>query len=153
MRHFTPADAVSGASLVIDLDTQHLMAEGNDVQIVRASGSGKMYWSLRGGYYSAKKQDVQRGTLSLNLTRDYYKLVPVQKDGKVVYALQPLNGTAQIGDVLAVHEAINGSPMKYLLLEDPIPAGAEFGTRDASSTTTTQRSLPASLPAGRRCSI
>ena len=28
--------------------------------------------------------------------------------------------------MLAVHEAINGSPMRYLLLEDPIPAGTEF---------------------------
>jgi uncharacterized protein YfaS (alpha-2-macroglobulin family) len=64
--------------------------------------------------------------MSLNLTRDYYKLAPVAKDGKIVYSLQPLSGTAQVGDVLAVHEAISGSPMKYLLLEDPIPAGTEF---------------------------
>ena len=64
--------------------------------------------------------------MSLNLTRDYYKLQPLQKNGKIVYTLQPLAGTAQVGDVLAVHEAINGSPMRYLLLEDPIPAGVEF---------------------------
>jgi uncharacterized protein YfaS (alpha-2-macroglobulin family) len=31
-----------------------------------------------------------------------------------------------VGDVLAVHLAVNGSPMKYLLIEDPIPAGTEF---------------------------
>ena len=61
--------------------------------------------------------------MSLNLTRDYYKLQPVQKDGKMVYSLQPLSGDAQIGDVLAVHEAISGSPMKYLMLEDPIAPG------------------------------
>ena len=64
--------------------------------------------------------------MSLNLTRDYYKLQPAQKNGKIVYTLQPLSGTAQVGDVLAVHEAINGSPMRYLMLEDPIPAGTEF---------------------------
>ena len=38
-----------------------------------------------------------------------------------VYQLQPLKGPAQPGDVLAVHLAVNGSPMKYLLIEDPIP--------------------------------
>jgi alpha-2-macroglobulin len=28
--------------------------------------------------------------------------------------------------VLAVHLAVNGSPVKYLMVEDPIPAGTEF---------------------------
>jgi uncharacterized protein YfaS (alpha-2-macroglobulin family) len=123
--HFTAADAQSGAALLVDVSAQ-LAVGGNDVQIVRRGGNGRIYWSARGTYYSTDKKDVQAGTISLNLTRDYYRLQPVQKDGKVVYSLQPLHGTAQIGDVLAVHEAISGTPMRYLLLEDPIPAGAEF---------------------------
>jgi uncharacterized protein YfaS (alpha-2-macroglobulin family) len=125
-RHFTPADAMSGASWKIDVDADSLQVGNNAVQVVRRSGSGRIYWSARGTYYSTAKQDFQSGSLSLNLTRDYYKLQPAQKDGHIVYTLQPLSGTAQVGDVLAVHEAINGSPMRYLLLEDPIPAGTEF---------------------------
>ena len=125
-RHFTSADALSGSSLAIDIDSAHLQPGGNSVQVVRSSGSGRVYWSARGGYYSTEKKDFQAGTMSLNLTRDYYKLQPVQKNGKIVYALQPLTGTAQVGDVLAVHEAISGTRMRYLLLEDPIPAGTEF---------------------------
>jgi uncharacterized protein YfaS (alpha-2-macroglobulin family) len=129
LHHFTPAEAQSGTALSLDLDAAQLTAT-NDIQIVRRSGTGKIYWSVRGVFYSTAKHDVQAGTMSLNLTRDYYKLQPTQKDGKVLYTLQPLNATAQnvvqIGDVLAVHEAINGTPMRYLLLEDPIPAGAEF---------------------------
>jgi uncharacterized protein YfaS (alpha-2-macroglobulin family) len=124
--HFTAAEAQTGASLVVDVTAQQLMAGGNDVQIVRRSGNGRVYWSVRGTYYSTEKKDAQAGSMSLNLTRDYYKLAPMQKDGKIVYGLQPFQGTAQIGDVLAVHEAISGSPMRYLLLEDPIPAGTEF---------------------------
>ena len=131
-RHFTAADATSGASLAIDLDAAHLQAGNNSVQVVRRSGSGRVYWSARGTYYSTAKSDYQAGTLKLNLTRDYYKLAPVQKNGKIVYTLQPLAGTAQVGDVLAVHEAISGSPMRYLLLEDPIPAGTEFVTSEDS---------------------
>ena len=131
-RHFTSADAMSGASLTIDVDAAHLQPGGNSVQVVRRSGSGRVYWSARGAYYSTEKKDFQSGTLSLNLTRDYYKLQPAQKDGKIIYTLQPLSGTAQVGDVLAVHEAINGSPMRYLLLEDPIPAGTEFVTSEGS---------------------
>jgi hypothetical protein len=125
-RHFTSADAMNGVSFAIDIDAAHLQPGNNSVQVVRRSGSGRIYWSARGLYYSTEKKDFQAGTMSLNLTRDYYKLQPLQKDGKFVYTLQPLNGTAQVGDVLAVHEAINGSPMRYLLLEDPIPAGVEF---------------------------
>ena len=125
-RHFTPADALSGAALTIDLDATKLQPGSNDVQIVRRSGSGRIYWRASGRYYSTDRSQYQAGTLSLNLTRDYYKLQPKQKDGRLIYTLEPLKGEAQIGDVLAVHEAINGSPMKYLLLEDPIPAGTEF---------------------------
>jgi uncharacterized protein YfaS (alpha-2-macroglobulin family) len=125
-RHFTAADAVGGNSLALDIDAAHLQAGSNSVQIVRRSGSGRVYWSARGQYYSTEKKDFQAGTMSLNLTRDYYKLQPAQKNGKIVYTLQPLSGTAQVGDVLAVHEAINGTPMRYLMLEDPIPAGTEF---------------------------
>ncbi|MBB5055618.1 hypothetical protein HDF16_000287 [Granulicella aggregans] len=125
-RHFTQADALSGTTFAIDLDTTKLQPGSNDVQIVRRSGSGRIYWRASGRYYSADRSQYQAGTLSLNLTRDYYKLQPKQKDGRLIYTLEPLTGEAQIGDVLAVHEAINGSPMKYLLLEDPIPAGTEF---------------------------
>jgi uncharacterized protein YfaS (alpha-2-macroglobulin family) len=125
-RHFTREDDLNGTSLGIDIDAAQLQPGANRVQIVRRSGSGRVYWSTRGLYYSTDKKDYQAGTMSLNLTRDYYKLQPQQKDGKIVYELEPLSGTAQIGDVLAVHEAISGSPMKYLMLEDPIPAGAEF---------------------------
>ncbi len=131
-RSFTADDAMSGASLKIDLPSAQLAGGGNSVQIVRHGGSGRVYWSTRGRYYSTEKKDYQAGKLSLNLTRDYYKLQPAQKDGKVTYNLVPLSGEAQVGDVLAVHEAINGSPMRYLLLEDPIPAGAEFITNEGS---------------------
>ena len=47
-RHFTPADALSGASLAIDIDAAHLQPGSNSVQIVRRSGSGRIYWSARG---------------------------------------------------------------------------------------------------------
>jgi uncharacterized protein YfaS (alpha-2-macroglobulin family) len=34
------------------------------------------------------------------------------------------------GDVVAVRLSVNGSEWRYLLVEDPIPAGAEFIERD-----------------------
>ncbi len=124
-KHFTAADATSGAGLDVDVPAEKLQAENNSVQIEK-HGTGKAYWGVQGRYFSTEKRLYQAGTLNLNITRDYFKLVQAQKDGKVVYQMQPLRGAAQVGDVLAVHLAVNGSPMKYLLIEDPVPAGTEF---------------------------
>jgi uncharacterized protein YfaS (alpha-2-macroglobulin family) len=124
-RHFSSVDAMSGSSLSMDIDTEKLQAANNSVQISK-HGSGKAYWTVQGRYFSTDKHLYQAGTMSLNITRDYFKLVPEQKDGSIVYRLQPLHGAVQIGDVLAVHLAVNGTPMKYLLMEDPIAAGTEF---------------------------
>jgi len=124
-RHFTAADATSGTSLSVDVPAEKLQPANNSVQIVK-QGTGKAYWGAQGRYFSTEKRLYQAGTMNLNITRDYFKLAPTQRDGKIVYQLQPLRGAAQVGDVLAVHLAVNGSPMKYLLIEDPIPAGTEF---------------------------
>jgi uncharacterized protein YfaS (alpha-2-macroglobulin family) len=131
-RHFNAADAQSGASLAVDVDSSQLQPGTNNVRVVRTGGTGRAYWSARGQYFSTDRSAFQAGTMTLNLTRDYFKLQPTQKGGKIVYSLVPLSGTAQVGDILAVHEAINGSPMRYLLLEDPIPAGVEFIQNDES---------------------
>jgi uncharacterized protein YfaS (alpha-2-macroglobulin family) len=130
--HFTPTETLSGRSLVVDVDTASLQPGANSVQVMRRDGRGRLYWSASGRYYTTDRSQYQAGTLSLSLTRDYYRLQPSHKDGIVVYTLEALTGNAQVGDVLAVHEAINGSPMKYLLLEDPIPAGTEFVINEES---------------------
>ena len=53
-----------------------------------------------------------------------------QANGKIVYRLDPLSGTVQSGDVVAVRVTVGGGEWRYLLVEDPIPAGAEFIQRD-----------------------
>ncbi len=44
----------------------------------------------------------------------------------ITYDLVPLNGPVHVGDIVAVKLAVNGTDWKYLLAEDPIPAGTEF---------------------------
>jgi uncharacterized protein YfaS (alpha-2-macroglobulin family) len=124
-RHFNSTDAANGASLQVDIAATDLQEQGNIVQVVK-HGTGRAYWSAQGAYYSTESKLYQKGNLSLNLTRDYFKLVPVQKKDQIVYQLQPLKGPVWPGDVLAVHIAVNGSPVKYLMIEDPVPAGTEF---------------------------
>ena len=123
-RHFTRDDAIAGNDLDITLPPDKLQAQ-NTVEVLR-TGSGVVYWTAQSGWYSTDKRAYQQGSLTLNLTRDYFRLVSTQDKGNIVYRLDPLSGAVQPGDVLAVHIAVSGSPAKYLFLEDPIPAGAEF---------------------------
>lgn len=123
-KHFTSADAMAGANLEVDVAGDKFLAR-NTVQIVK-HGAGVAYWSSQGRYFSVEKKNYQKGNLSLNLTRDYFKLVATQEDGQIVYRLDPLSGAVIPGDVLAVHLAVNGAQAKYLMIEDPIPAGVEF---------------------------
>ena len=44
----------------------------------------------------------------------------------ITYDLTPLKGAVHVGDIVAVRMAVAGSEWKYLLAEDPIPAGTEF---------------------------
>ena len=62
--------------------------------------------------------------------RQYYKLTPQQKDGRVVYHLDALNGPVQVGDTLAVRITVGGNEWRYLMIEDPIPSGTESIARD-----------------------
>jgi uncharacterized protein YfaS (alpha-2-macroglobulin family) len=128
-RHFTKADTMKSELPQVKLPTDQLRQGANSVRIQK-SGPGRLYWSARGEYYSADKRNFQNNKFSLNITRDYYRMVPQQVAEKIVYDLQPLSGEVHSGDVIAVRLSVNGSEWRYLLIEDPIPAGAEFIQRD-----------------------
>ena len=85
-RHFTSADALSGASLSVDVDCRTRYSR--EATVCRSSGAAATA-ACTGRRAAATtrptKKDFQAGTMSLNLTRDYYKLQPMQKDGKIVY--------------------------------------------------------------------
>ncbi len=128
-RHFTKADTMKSDLPRVTLPTEQLRPGANSVRMQK-SGTGRLYWSARGEYYSAEKKYFQNNKFSLNITRDYYRMVPQQVQDRIVYDLQPLSGEVHSGDVIAVRLSVNGSEWRYLLVEDPIPAGAEFVQRD-----------------------
>ena len=47
-----------------------------------------------------------------------------------MYDTVPLNGPVAPGDIIAVRLTVTGSEWKYMMVEDPIPAGTEFIERD-----------------------
>jgi len=96
--------------------------------VIRKSGNGITYWAAENGWYTADKRTFQHEQLALNLARDYYVLQkkhPTPND-PITYDLVPLKGPVHVGDIVAVKLTVGGSNWKYLLAEDPIPAGTEF---------------------------
>ncbi|MDP9268751.1 MAG: MG2 domain-containing protein [Acidobacteriota bacterium] len=130
-KHFSRADVFDpSAQPHVSLGPEQLQPTSNNVLFTK-SGAGRLYWSTRAEYYSTDKRMFQSNKLSLNITRDYFRLAQVTEKGKIVYDLVPLSGELHPGDVLAVRLTVSGSEWRYLMIEDPIPAGAEFLQKDS----------------------
>ncbi|HMJ60316.1 MAG TPA: hypothetical protein VK493_01090, partial [Bryobacteraceae bacterium] len=121
--------AATLASPEVVLDESKLQPGANRIEIT-AKGQGRLYYSVAATHYSNQARMEKQASISLNILRDYYRLVPAKTDDRIVYKLSALDGAVAQGDVLAVRLTVTGSDWKYLLIEDPIPAGAEFIEKD-----------------------
>jgi len=91
-----------------------------------ASGTGAVYYTATARYYDNRESLMREGSHQLALSRQYFSLTPVTKNGRIVYREQPFTGTAKPGDLLLVRLVAAGSKdWRYIMLEDPLPAGAE----------------------------
>ncbi len=126
---FTSADSFSVTQPAIHLAATQLQPGANAIRIHK-SGTGRLYWSASGHFYSNEKRVIQQNKLALNIARDYYRLSPEQLKDRIVYRLDPLSGDLHVGDVVAVRVTVAGTDLHYLLIDDPIPAGAESISRD-----------------------
>ncbi len=128
-KQFMAGDGLNPVQPALHLIASQLQPGANEIRI-RKSGPGRLYWSTSAAFYSNDKHLVQNNNLSLNITRDYFRLTPELSGSKIVYRTDPVNSELHIGDILAVRVTVAGGEWRYLLMEDPIPAGAEFITRD-----------------------
>lgn len=97
----------------------------NKVRLVARNG-GSAYWTATARYYDNRESLEQTGTRKLALSRKYFTLTPITVKGKILYRESPFTGTAKAGDLLLVRlVAAGASDWRYLMLEDPLPAGAE----------------------------
>jgi len=124
-KHFGPGD---GFALPWQIKVAAAQVGSGGQVTVRKDGNGIIYWSAENGWYSSDRKLFQQGQLALNITRDYYVLAKRQDKptDPITYDLQPIKGVVHVGDTVAVRLALNGTDWKYLLAEDPIPAGTEF---------------------------
>lgn len=128
-RSFTAADLASSGSAPLHLSGDAVREGANEVRVAM-TGTGRLYWSARAGYYSTEPKVTRTGSAKLNILRDYFKLTPTRKGDRIVYDLNAVNGPLSVGDVVAVRLTLTGDDWRYLLVEDPIPAGCEFIERD-----------------------
>src|SRR5260370_5308625 len=128
-RQFTAADGFNPVQPEVHLNVSQLLPGKNEIRIHKA-GTGRLYWSASGTYYSTEKHLIQNGKYSLNITRDYYMMVPDSTGGKITYNLQQLSCELPVGDVVAVRVTAGRQVWGHLLVGDPIPAGGEFIERD-----------------------
>ncbi len=124
-RLFTSAD-LNGQPVYLRLPVHR-----GPVQLsVERQGEGVLYWSADLVTFSTDADDVHRGNFRLNVVRQYYRLAPqVEKERngeqKILYRTVPVSGPLHTGDVVLVRLTISGDSQRYLLIEDPIPAGTE----------------------------
>ncbi len=96
----------------------------NHIRIVKR-GKGSLYFSSAVEYYTNDEHVAARGSSDLKVTREYYRL-KVEPDGSnLKWTVVPLTGEIRSGDVLVVKLRITGQPGRHVMLEDPIPSGAE----------------------------
>jgi len=126
-RRLDQATALNPPDFVLD---ENKLQRGLNRIRVTTAGQGRLYYSTRAEYYSSDTRLQKSGTISLNLLRDYFRLTPSKIGDRIVYDTVPLAGPVASGDVLAVRLTVTGSEWKYLMVEDPIPAGTEFIERD-----------------------
>ena len=125
---FTRESLVASAPVAI---TAPAVEGANTVRVV-ARGTGTVHWSATAEYFDPSAARHRQGSSELAITRSYAKLESVRQNGRLAYREVPIGGPLQTGDVVAVRLTVAGGDWRYLLLEDPIPAGTEaLPSRDA----------------------
>ena len=114
----------------------------NNITIVK-SGGGALYWSTTARYYDTRTPIERTSGRRLAIAREYFALSSIPRGNRIVYRETPFGGTATPGDVLLVRLTVAGAAdWRYLLIEDPLPAGAEALADDSLYSLERRRARP-----------
>ncbi len=123
-QHVGAADATNAQSVTIWKKGEEIGAS-NQVKIVK-HGKGALYVSSALDYFTAEDNVPAQSAGGLKITREYLRLqVTENEDGKASWKILPLSGELRSGDMIVVRLRLTGPRAQYLMIEDPIPAGAE----------------------------
>ena len=123
-KQMTAADVTSAQAFVIERKGAQL-GGSNQVRVVK-TGKGALYLSTALNYFTRDEQIQAQSSPNLTLTREYLRLRVVETDGEQPrWEIQPLSGEIRSGDLIVSRLHVKGSTARYLMIEDPIPAGCE----------------------------
>lgn len=100
------------------------VGETNHVRVVKR-GKGTLYFSTSIDYYTNDENVATHGSADLNITREYLRLKVETMGYNLRWATEPLTGEIQSGDVIVVKLRVTGKEGRHMMIEDPIPSGAE----------------------------
>jgi hypothetical protein len=119
---FTAASLTSPDPIVLNSPAN----AGTNTVTIRQKGTGAVYWSATAEYFETTSPMVRTGSRKLALVRKYFSLTPIRQGDRIVYRETPFSGEAKPGDLLLVRlSAAGATDWRYLMIEDPLPAGVE----------------------------
>jgi uncharacterized protein YfaS (alpha-2-macroglobulin family) len=131
-------ESISSASqtVSVSIDSARLGKNENTVRLIK-QGPGSVYWSATAEYFTSESSPLSIEHRDLNIRRECFKVTRRPNDGSTqsflaqlqstdAYERTPLDSPVKVGDLLAVHVVVKGQDWKYLMIEDPIPAGTEL---------------------------
>lgn len=123
-RQVTAADAASAQVFHVRREGAEVGAS-NELRIVKR-GRGVLYLSATLTHYTNEQQVAPRAVPQLKLSREYFRLKMKEKpDGGMGWQLEPLTGEVRSGDVIVSRLRLEGEAARYVMTEDPLPAGCE----------------------------
>ena len=100
------------------------VGETNHIRVVKR-GKGALYLSSSIEYYTNEENVAAQGSADLSVSREYLRLRVEQVGYELKWSAAPLTGEIKSGDLIVVKLHVTGKKARHLMLEDPIPSGAE----------------------------
>jgi uncharacterized protein YfaS (alpha-2-macroglobulin family) len=123
-RQMTAADASTAQVFNVQRRGAEVVGR-NEVRVVKR-GPGVLYLSASLTHHTNDEQTPAQGVPALKLSREYLRLRVVEKgEGALGWQVEPLAGEVRSGDIIVSRLRIEGEAARYMLVEDPIPAGCE----------------------------
>ena len=120
-KRVTAADAAAGKPLSVKLNGDQINGS-NQVKVVKR-GAGVLYASATLDYYTREENIASQSSKDLKLSREYLRLRVSEEGGKPSWKVEPLSGELRSGDLIVSRLRLQGARARYLMIEDPIPAG------------------------------
>ena len=123
-KSFTAADVFAPAPQVE-------VPAGTAVEVTK-TGTGTAYVSLDGtARLEGNRLEMPQTGSGFQISRELFRLVPQQAEGRIRQSLVPLQGSVRVGETIMLRLTVSAlRDQRYLLIDSPLPAGAEPVARD-----------------------